>query len=138
VYCWGANDAQQATPLNNGIPYGTEIALEGNKKMYWLSGPKDYLDVSAGELGTCAVSIDYTFGDRHVDCWGYPFSFGFALWGKDADAREVPLLGFEPERAELTYNEVCALDTDTGVLDCWEVLWSDPQVAVPPDAYQCI
>lgn len=138
VYCWGDNAAQQVTPLNGGIPYAIEIPVEGGHEIYEHAGPYEYLDVSAGLLGTCAVRLDYASGDTEVPCWGYPFSFGFALWGKDRDALYVPTGGAAVERVELTYNQVCTLDETAGELACWDVLWDEAWLDVPANIDQCI
>ncbi|MBX7077789.1 MAG: hypothetical protein K1X88_01300 [Nannocystaceae bacterium] len=136
VYCWGDNTSSVLSPSFQGQPTGLSFPIEGGGTMQQVPAGRTYLDVAAGELGTCAVYDDNFSGERGVECWGYPFSFDQSLWtimtSGGLESTEVPLEGFEPEQVQLTLNEVCALDVDDGELRCWSttngVWWScEPQ-----------
>jgi hypothetical protein len=108
--------------LFKGTPIGIVTQLENGTEMHWIPGNFVFIDVAAGELSTCAVYDDFVANERGVLCWGYPFSYE-TVWSAATNgalnAHELPLEGFEPETVDVTYNEVCALDTDTGELRCW-------------------
>lgn len=144
VYCWGSNDLQQTVPMFMGSPTGVEITLEDGAKIHWISGPRTYLDVSAGSAATCAVYVDHlgAVDNRHVGCWGSPFSYGGSLWAwmtnNSLPSTELPLGNFAPERAEVTANEACALDDDTGELRCWSIVYAEPMWSCDPADPACV
>lgn len=122
VYCWGDDGAHQLSPSFEGTPTGVELPIEDGGTMQYIPGDRSYIDVAAGEAGTCAVYDDIN-GDRGVQCWGFPYSSDVSLWTTTTKGAlrsdELPLEGFEPEQVQLTFGEVCALDTDAGELRCW-------------------
>jgi hypothetical protein len=166
VYCWGYNGGQAVTPLNGKTPVGNKIALDVGE-MYHIEDPdRFFLDVSAGSTGTCAVFEQISEARNDVTCWGFPFTYGVGVWKDDPsttrkenlylplyeapvfDAGKGEYLPFEPERVQLTYNEVCAIDdrgtkkdgtvVDIGTFHCWAVWDENSYVEESADIGVCI
>jgi hypothetical protein len=136
VYCWGENSASQLSPSVGGASTGIVTQLENGAEMHRIPGQLTFIDVAAGEISTCAVYDDFVLGERGVLCWGYPFSHGVSLWedttGGALSSHYLPLEGFHPEQVDVTFNEVCALDTDDGEMRCWSLSYTEKQWRCDP------